>query len=147
MFFSVPYDEGLSSTVNGSPVEVEKVNAGFMAVLVPEGESTIRFTYITPGLENGIIITLLSAIILIFYAIIYRLVSRGKKAETSYPEGDRLLVQWRMQELKEAANALESIPTEPKKPSILDNTPKPELKERPSFEGGFKINTDIIDDE
>ena len=52
-----------------------------------------------------------------------------------------------MQELKEAANALESIPTEPKKPSILDNTPKPELKERPSFEGGFKINTDIIDDE
>ena len=147
VFFSVPYDEGWSATVNGSPVEVEKVNAGFMAVLVPEGESTIRFTYITPGLENGIIITLLSAIILIFYAIIYRLVSRGKKAETSYPEGDRLLVQWRMQELKEAANALESIPTEPKKPSILDNTPKPELKERPSFEGGFKINTDIIDDE
>ena len=30
VFFSVPYDKGWTATVNGEPVEIEKVNVGFM---------------------------------------------------------------------------------------------------------------------
>ena len=55
VFFSIPYDEGWSATVDGVSVPVEKVNVGFMAVPVKgDGmEHTIEFTYHTPGLSLG----------------------------------------------------------------------------------------------
>lgn len=57
VFFSVPYESGWSATVDGSPVQVEQVNNGFMAVLVPAGAHTIKFTYQTPGLTAGALLT------------------------------------------------------------------------------------------
>ena len=65
VFFSVPYESGWSAAVNGEPVQILKGNAGFMAVRVPAGESTISFTYRTPGLAAGSIISL-SALLLLF---------------------------------------------------------------------------------
>ena len=71
IFFSVPYEAGWSATVNGEPVTIEKVNVGFMAVTVPEGESvTIEFTYRTPGLALGFGITLLSLALLVAYLML-----------------------------------------------------------------------------
>lgn len=58
VFFSVPYEGGWQATVNGEPARIEKANLGFMAVRVPAGESTIAFTYRTPGLLPGLVITL-----------------------------------------------------------------------------------------
>ncbi len=57
VFFSVPYDDGWTATVNGEPVEVEQVNVGFMAVKAPAGENVIRFEYHTPGLTEGSVIS------------------------------------------------------------------------------------------
>ncbi|GHU54346.1 hypothetical protein FACS1894132_08840 [Clostridia bacterium] len=57
VFFSIPYSNGWKATVNGKPAEVEKVDAGLMAVKVPQGETIIRFHYTTPGLEDGILVS------------------------------------------------------------------------------------------
>lgn len=59
VFFSIPYDEGWRATVDGKPVEIERVNIGFMAIPVTgDGQShTIRFTYRTPGLMLGLYIS------------------------------------------------------------------------------------------
>ena len=71
IFFSVPYEAGWSATVNGEPVAIERVNVGFMAVTVPEGESvTIEFTYHTPGLALGFGITLVSLALLVAYLML-----------------------------------------------------------------------------
>ncbi len=80
VFFSVPYENGWSATVNGKEVEVENVNNGFMAVKVPAGESEIRFDYKTPGLRDGIIITIISLILLSLYVLIM------KKLSPKYPD-------------------------------------------------------------
>ena len=64
----MPYEAGWSATVNGEPAAIERVNVGFMAVVVPEGESvTIEFTYHTPGLAPGFGITLVSLAVLVAY--------------------------------------------------------------------------------
>jgi hypothetical protein len=65
VFFSVPYDEGWTATIDGNAVEIEKVNAGFMAVKVKgDGqEHEIRFDYETPGLSTGIIISVAALIL------------------------------------------------------------------------------------
>lgn len=75
MFFSIPFEKGWSATVNGESVDIEKVSVGFMAVRVKAGQvNNIEFTYKTPGLNVGIIIT--AASVLIFAA--YMLIRRGK---------------------------------------------------------------------
>lgn len=72
VFFSVPYEDGWSATVNGEPAEIVKVNVGFMAVKVPAGESDIRFTYRTPGLSAGLLLTGFSVLVLIAYLLLAR---------------------------------------------------------------------------
>ncbi|MEG1027519.1 MAG: YfhO family protein [Oscillospiraceae bacterium] len=76
-FFSIPYEEGFSATVNGKEVEILKANIGFMAVEIPAGTSTIQFNYKTPGLKAGALISIISAIILILYVIIIKKLSKN----------------------------------------------------------------------
>lgn len=77
VFYAVPYERGWSVTVDGKAAEIERVNAGFMAVRVPKGEHTLRFDYTTPGLTVGIIISLLASAGLAAYVIIF---NRRRKA-------------------------------------------------------------------
>ncbi|WP_197068341.1 YfhO family protein [Candidatus Soleaferrea massiliensis] len=80
VFFSVPYEEGWSATVNGEPVDIEKVNIGFMAVKVPAGENnTIRFNYKTPGLDAGLLISGLSLVILLAYMIVFHRINKKNR--------------------------------------------------------------------
>lgn len=147
VFFSILYDKGWTAEVNGRPAEIEKVNAGFMAVLVPEGMSTIRFTYTTPGLYEGVSITIFTAIIMIIYAIIL-LFTRKKAKDTQYPEGELLLIKWRMQEIAEERLEREQAEeiSVPEKPDILgDYESQTDYKAPTDFKGGFKINTDFED--
>src|SRR5699024_5734892 len=58
VFFSVPYDDGFTATVNGQAARIEKVDNGLMAVRVPAGHAEIVFTYRTPGLDVGLAVTL-----------------------------------------------------------------------------------------
>lgn len=73
VFFSVPYEQGWTATVNGQPAKIEKVNMGFMAVYCNSGAAShIRFNYMTPGLIPGIAITVVSAALLIAYMLYYK---------------------------------------------------------------------------
>ena len=83
VFFSVPYESGWSATVNGEPVEIEQVSVGFMAVPVGEGENTIRFTYVTPGLSLGFYITLGAITLFLLYIVLIVRFDRRHKKETS----------------------------------------------------------------
>ena len=70
VFFSVPYEEGWSATVNGKAADIQQVNVGFMAVACPAGEAvTIRFDYQTPGLSVGAAITAVSLLVLGGYGV------------------------------------------------------------------------------
>ncbi len=70
LFFSVPYDDGWSATVNGEPARIEKVDVGFMAVRVKGHEkSDIRFTYHTPLLRSGAIVSAAGAVVYSVYLI------------------------------------------------------------------------------
>ena len=147
VFFSVPYDEGWSATVNGKKAEIEKVNAGFMAVKVEQGISEIRFDYMPSGLMSGIAITTVSAGIFLLYVIIFLLWNKKQKNDTYYPEGERLLKEWKIEETREIKQEL-LAEQEKNKPSLLDSTSNisaPSQKE--SFKNGFKMNTDAFTDD
>ena len=100
LFFSVPYDKGWTATVNGEKAEVIKANVGFMAVRVPEGESTVRFNYMTPGLIVGLLVSAVSAFLLIIYLVICMYLSQKSKKRSAavdksisirrYEEGETL---------------------------------------------------------
>ena len=69
VFFSVPYDDGFSATVNGEAVEIEKVDNGLMAVRVPAGHAEIVFTYHTPGFSLSLTVTLTGTAAYLLYLL------------------------------------------------------------------------------
>lgn len=72
VFFSVPYSKGWSAEINGRKADIERVNEGFMAVKVEAGKNTIVFTYRTPYLTAGVIISLTATAALALYVLICR---------------------------------------------------------------------------
>lgn len=71
IFFSVPYESGWKAYVNDTPVQIDKVNIGFMAIRVPANQtSNIRFNYFTPGLKFGAITSGIALIIFATYVFI-----------------------------------------------------------------------------
>lgn len=142
VFFSIPYDEGWSATVNGVPCEIEKVNKGFMAVLVPEGESEIRFNYQTPGLRLGLVITMLACLIFLIYMLIFLVYRKKHMPKNFYPEGEILLRSWAKTEEDEERERQAEEPID-RTESLLERISDIEIpKIDNGFEGGFKIVSD-----
>ena len=96
VFYAVPYEEGWTAYVDGKKVDIERVNVGFMAVLVGEGEHTVRFEYMTPGLETGLIVTIVGFVLLVIYMAAFSIYKRKypEKLLVRYPEGEKLQKQW-----------------------------------------------------
>lgn len=146
VFFSVPYDEGWTAYVNGKETQIEKVNAGFMAVKVGAGESEIRFTYRTPGLVNGLLITGGACVLLLLYILIFSIYRKRRLPDNHYPEGEQLIKKWREQDREDALKILsERFPENPKE-SILDDNSDIDIPHiENGFDGGFKIDSDMLD--
>ncbi len=109
VFFSVPYEAGWSATVNGQPAKIEKVNAGFMAVVAPAGTNDIRFTYRTPGFDMGVIITLVAVVLYVLYTGIFFILRRRQPVQINeYPEREALELQWAAYDEEDAANQPET---------------------------------------
>ena len=82
MFFSVPYDEGWSASVNGKKADIIKVDSGLMAVKVDGNKkSDIVFIYEPVGFRTGIIISVVCGIIFVMYlcAIVFLSKRRGHR--------------------------------------------------------------------
>lgn len=62
---SIPYSEGWSAKVDGQRVPVWKCNRMHLGILLEEGDHEILFSYRTPGLAAGVVISLLSLFLLI----------------------------------------------------------------------------------
>lgn len=86
VFFSVPYENGWTATVNGAEAEILRTNVGFMAVKCPEGTNVdIRFSYTTPGLTIGICISAVAILTLLIYWLICIAKHPKAKEEPSIP--------------------------------------------------------------
>ena len=85
VFFSVPYTDGWTATVNGNKADIIKASYGFMAVKCGAGENDIVFHYVTPGLRAGAVMSGASAVILAIYVIYYK--RRDKAADKKQAAG------------------------------------------------------------
>ncbi len=99
VFFSVPYEQGFTATVNGEPAEIIPCNVGFMAVRCPAGQDvTIRFDYMTPGLIPGLWLSGGFAALFLLYLFWVRLDKKRhpdyyQKEESGLEEEDFLSIQ------------------------------------------------------
>ncbi|MBR4762527.1 MAG: YfhO family protein, partial [Clostridia bacterium] len=139
VFFSVPYAEGWSATVNGKAAEIEEVNAGFMAVAVDKGTSVIRFDYYTPGLDTGIYVSLAALIVFLIYFIAVSIYTFSHKPQLNYPEGEQLLARWIETEAAAAKEDEDSL----FEPSLLDKLE--DIPDKPGDFGGFNVDKNVFD--
>ncbi len=145
VFFSVPYDEGWTATVNGNTVQIEKVNAGFMAVAVDEGTSEIRFDYQNTGVSLGVTITLSATVIFIVYLLVSLWYIKNHPDNIEYPEGEQLLDAWQTDDMIETINTEgSSIPLK----SVLDYLDEENFPaQNDELAGGFKIDQNAFEEE
>ena len=79
VFYSIPYDAGWTAYVDGVETEIERVNIGFMAVLVGEGEHTVEFRYVSPGFFTGLKVSAAATAVFVAYLVADVLLARRKK--------------------------------------------------------------------
>ncbi len=110
VMFTVPSEDGISlpfgielpdflaggwtAKVNGKTVDVRKVDYGFMAVEcsgAADGHYVIEFSYSTPGLIPGVIITVISLIVFVLYLVICR--KKGVRATYRFFKEDYVEVE------------------------------------------------------
>ena len=152
VFFSVPYDEGFSATVDGKSVEIEKANVGFMAIPVDAGTSIIRFSYHTPGLDTGIYVSLVSIIVFLIYFIIITIYQNRHPMKSEYPEGEKLLSRFKAEKLSSAISEqvdLNDLDDTEENKTLLDKLDidiKDDNPQKDNPSDGFTINTDAFND-
>lgn len=80
VFFSVPNEQGWEIRIDGE--RTESIDAGgFMLVRVPQGEHSLQFRYVTPGLRAGAALTFIS--VLAFSILVYINRRRSASAQGS----------------------------------------------------------------
>lgn len=80
MFFSVPYSDGFSASVNGVNAEIFRADFGLMAIRLPaQTDCEIVFTYHTPGFRMGVILSLAALAGFIVYMTVVFLIKRKRR--------------------------------------------------------------------
>ena len=64
-YLSIPYSPGWSAIIDGKPVTLVRANLGFMGAPIPPGDHSVELRYATPGIRAGLIVSIVSAIVLI----------------------------------------------------------------------------------
>lgn len=78
----IPYSDGWTAVVDGSPVEIVKVNDMFSGLVLDEGYHSIEFRYFTPGLKLGMVTSIIGILNLICYYIVKKVVAMKNCRQT-----------------------------------------------------------------
>lgn len=62
LFLSIPYSKGWSAKIDGKEAELLRADYNFMAVPVSEGEHEVTLVYMTPGLKEGAVLSLVGVL-------------------------------------------------------------------------------------
>lgn len=141
VFFSVPYHDGWTAKVNGVDAKIYKANAGFMAVVAPEGVCEIVFEFETPGLKLGLIVMLVTVVIVAIYLGAVAIIRNARPTTPpDYPEGKR--ISEHISRYEAANNAAEN----PDDDHLLDNIDNTKIDAYVGFTGGFTLNDNAVEE-
>jgi uncharacterized membrane protein YfhO len=74
LYFAIPYDRGFSAKVDGKAVPVLNISDGYVGINMMQGKHYIELSYIPPLLKIGILISCITAsLILLIFATMRRL--------------------------------------------------------------------------
>jgi hypothetical protein len=63
LFFSIPYDRGWQASIEGDPVDLKRVNYGFLGLSLPKGEHVIDLEFLSPGYFQTMTVSVLACFI------------------------------------------------------------------------------------
>lgn len=91
LYTSIPYDSGWKVYLDGEKVPEEKivkVGEALLGVMVEEGNHTVEFKYEVPALYEGLLITIITALLIVVYFLLKKLNIISKKAKSAIKYSD-----------------------------------------------------------
>ena len=79
LFFSIPFDEGWSATINGAPAKLYKVDCGLTGLKLATGKNNVEISFEPRLMKKGAMVSLLS--LLVFAGLLF--VTRKKGTASS----------------------------------------------------------------
>jgi uncharacterized membrane protein YfhO len=86
LFFSIPFDEGWSATVNGKPAELTRINCGFTGLKLDAGKSNVEIHFEPRLMKQGGMVSLLATAVFIGLIVFSYLGGKKKGTEAPAPE-------------------------------------------------------------
>ncbi len=77
VFFSVPFTEGFSCTVDGVDTPIIKADYGLMAIPVSGGSHEIRVTYTPEGFKSGLALSIAGILLLAGYILVLKNIKKN----------------------------------------------------------------------
>lgn len=81
LLFSIPYDEGWTVLVDGEEVEKEILADGLLAISMEEGFHTLSLSYVSPGFQEGLFLTLAGVFVLAALSVYFHRKKRTDSEE------------------------------------------------------------------
>ena len=69
LVLQIPYDEGWTGKINGEEINIDKAYGTFIGISTKKGENNIELKYFPKYLKEGIILSLISLMILVFLIV------------------------------------------------------------------------------
>ena len=79
LFFSIPFDEGWSATINGAPAKLYKVDCGLTGLKLATGKNEVEISFEPRLMKKGAMVSLLG--LLVFAGLLF--VTRKKGTASS----------------------------------------------------------------
>ena len=83
LFLTVPYAEGWTAEVDGSPAEIVPIQDAFMGLMLEKGSHDITISYTPAGFKLGLMISIAAVFGIALLIVIPAIVSSKKKTKTS----------------------------------------------------------------
>ena len=72
LFFSIPYDKGWTVKVDGKKVKTKALGGAFLTIQIPKGKHKVSLTYVSPGVKEGAVLSLVGFVIFLSLLYLFR---------------------------------------------------------------------------
>ena len=122
LFFSIPYAEGWTATVDGEEAEIVSVQDALMGIRLGAGHHDVKIAYVPAGFKEGLLVSVTSLLFIAILAAVPFIPTKKKAAAVSGTAAEPVIEEVPVSEIMSEENKAEDNKAEEK---VSEETKEP----------------------